>query len=141
MNERTSQEGGCLCGAVRYRVSGAPLRVSNCHCGTCRKASGAPFVIWGVFEAKNFTITKGEPARFASSSRAMRQFCGRCGSALAAHYVADEIIGVTVGTLDRPGHLPPTRHIWTSSRLAWVTLADDLPRYAHDSPEVTSPSP
>ncbi len=123
--------GGCLCGAVRYRVVGEPLWIENCHCGMCRRASGAPFVAWANFKLEHFRIVKGKPAEFASSAEAVRQFCSHCGSPLTfqKHSRPDQI-DVTLGTMDRPEDLRPTAHIWTSSQISWIKLADGLPRHA-----------
>src|SRR2546421_13119826 len=75
-------EGGCLCGAVRYRVYGQAYGITHCHCKTCRRASGAPFVTWAGFDADKFTFTTGQPASHASSAHVMRTFCKRCGTPL-----------------------------------------------------------
>ena len=130
--------GGCLCGAVRYRVTGAALRGTICHCGICRRASGAAFLVWAILESNQHAWTKGEPASFQSSPRVLRKFCRACGSPLSFQFddaVSDRIIGVTVGSLDRPEDFPPTRHNWTSSQLPWISLADGLPRNAGDETE------
>src|SRR5712691_10354425 len=96
-------EGGCLCGAVRYRASGTPYDVTHCHCILCRRASGAPFVSWACIHSAHFSFTIGEPARFASSARAVRTFCNRCGTPLTFQLreKADEI-DVTICSMDDP---------------------------------------
>jgi hypothetical protein len=75
-------EGGCLCGRVRYRVTGAPRSATCCHCSTCRRASGAPYVAWATFPQAEFAFTGPEPARFRSSADVERSFCPRCGTPL-----------------------------------------------------------
>ena len=75
-------EGGCLCGAVRYQVSGRPYHLTHCHCTLCRRASGAPFVTWFSVASAGFLVTRGEPIRYRSSPVAVRGFCGRCGAQL-----------------------------------------------------------
>jgi hypothetical protein len=123
-------DGGCLCGAVRYRVSATPYDVTHCHCTICRRASGAPFVSWGTVHTRDLTFTAGEPARFASSPRAVRSFCGRCGTALTFQLLEkpDEV-DFTLASLDEPERVMPQDHTWTRSQLAWVRLADGLPRH------------
>ena len=136
IGEAEVHEGGCLCGAVRYRISGPPLRGTICHCGICRRISGAPLVIWSIFAAGRHRWTSGRPSRFRSSQRVIRQFCGACGSPLSFQFddaVSDRIFGVTVGSLDRPEAFPPTRHNWTSGQLPWITCADGLPRNPSDA--------
>lgn len=123
-------EGGCLCGAVRYRIEGAPLGVAHCHCASCRRGAGSVVVTWAVVPKNRFAVIKGEPARWPSSPGVVRSFCGRCGSPLT--YETDGRPGeidITVGTLDRPEAMPPTLHVWTAERVPWLELADDLPRH------------
>jgi len=123
-------EGGCLCGAVRYRASGTPYDVTHCHCGICRKASGAPFVSWASFRVAHFCFTSGEPARFAASLQATRTFCRHCGTPLTFQlHEKPEEIDVTICSLDDPERVVPQDHTWTRSQLSWIALADELPRY------------
>jgi hypothetical protein len=123
-------EGGCLCGAVRYRATDAPYNITHCHCGTCRRASGAAFVSWASFPAASFAFTSGAPTRFASSINVTRTFCQRCGTPLTyQRHDQSEEIDVTLGSLDKPERLIPQDHTWTSSKLPWIKLADGLPHY------------
>jgi len=128
-------EGGCLCGALRYRISTAPTVVDLCHCGQCRKASGAPFLGWLGVAAAGFAWIEGEPARFESSPDTWRYFCGRCGSPLAmAGGVSPDLIGVTVGGLDEPAQFTPTDEGWVSQRLPWARIAHPLIGHDEDHP-------
>ena len=77
-----NSEGGCLCGAIRYRVTAEPFARSICHCQSCRRASGAPSVAWAVFRPEDFSFVLGDPLRFESSPQVIRTFCGRCGTPL-----------------------------------------------------------
>jgi hypothetical protein len=127
-------EGGCLCGAVRYRVTGQATARALCHCRSCRLASGAPSVAWAVFEATDFAFVSGQPARFRSSSGVVRTFCGRCGTPLT--YQAESrptSIDVTTATLDAADRFAPTMEIWTEDRLPWERLNEALPQYAKSS--------
>lgn len=123
-------EVGCLCGAVRYRVEGAPRRVNHCHCRMCRVGSGAPVVTWVAFDRAKFQWTKGAPTLRRSSDIAVRGFCGACGTALLweGNYASDRV-DVTAGSLDRPETIVPQEHLWTESALPWFHVTDDLPRY------------
>ena len=120
--------GGCLCGAVRYEA-GAPYHLTNCHCITCRRTSGAAFVTWFSVRRAEFRLTAGAPVRFRSSAKGVRSFCARCGSHLTFEFEDADELDVTTCTLDDPESLPPEDHTWTRSRLAWVQLADGLPEY------------
>jgi len=123
-------EGGCLCGAVRYRTLGNRCEATHCHCQTCRKSSTAPFVSWVTFTVAAFAFIKGKPLEYASSSRVVRSFCGRCGTPLTyCHDSRPDLIDVTVCSLDQPDLITPLDHIWTQYQLGFIKLADDLPRY------------
>jgi hypothetical protein len=133
-------EGGCLCGAVRYRaVAGENQTVTHCHCRMCRKATGGTFVTWVEFLAKAFEFTKGTPSRFRSSDLSERAFCGACGCQLTFHDVGDPggfdgDIWVALGSLDRAGDIVPTHHIFNDDKLPWLHLDDDLPRWPDQLP-------
>jgi hypothetical protein len=127
---RSSSEGGCLCGAVRYRVEEEPLVSAVCHCRTCRKAASAPTLPFLTFPTQQFAFTRGTPADFHSSPGVTRSFCGRCGSPLTYRNDDEpERIDVMTCTLDDPEAFPPIYHIWVSHKLAWLRLADGLPAY------------
>jgi hypothetical protein len=123
--------GGCFCGAVRYETDGATSFETNCHCATCRRVSGAPFVAWFTVPDTSFRITAGTPSRFQSSEHAARTFCAHCGTALTFKSAQSPTeIDVTTCSLDDPEHVPPKDHTWTRSKLSWVKVADDLPGHS-----------
>ena len=125
------REGGCLCGAVRYRVEGEPIASGICHCRTCRKAASAPALPFAVFPTDRFAFTQGEPAEFRSSPPVLRTFCGRCGSPLT-YRSEDEggRIDVMTCSLDHPEAFPPAFHVWACHELAWERGAGSLPSHA-----------
>jgi hypothetical protein len=121
--------GGCLCGAVRYRAT-AMLRTDLCHCRMCQKASGAPVVAWLTVPGDAFSFTKGQPIAYRSSVRAVRHFCGTCGSQLIFREPENpRELDINLATLDHPEAVPPQYHIHTTSRMPWLDIHDDLPRY------------
>jgi hypothetical protein len=123
-------EGGCLCGAVRYRVEGQPLHAGYCHCRMCQRAAGAPVVAWGAWPADRFAWLQGKPGRFASSAKGERSFCPSCGTSLTSVDPGDRrLVEVTLASLDDPAAFPPEEHIWTTSRIRWLELGDKLPRH------------
>jgi hypothetical protein len=130
-------EGGCFCGAVRYRASGTPYNLTHCHCTICRRLSAAAFVTWASFRRRDFAFVAGEPARIASSERATRTFCRDCGTPLTfqLHVTPDEL-DVTVCSLDRPEAIVPEDHTHTATALPWVKLADGLPRHEAERPPI-----
>jgi len=120
-------EGGCQCGAIRYRLTATPQRVHLCHCRMCQKAMGNAFGAFAPVRVKDFAWTRGMPASFASSSLADRYFCARCGTPLGFHYHDGEWIAVTIGSLDRPQDVAPEKHFGVESRLGWLQKLADLP--------------
>jgi hypothetical protein len=135
MSKEQVFEGGCLCGAIRYRSTAVPMRGVICHCSMCRKHSGAPILAFVHFPIEAFAWIKGEPTRHRSSQYAERGFCAKCGSTLSMH---EEVLGdrvqVTLGSLDEPHRAKIDDHVWTEDRIAWFDVKDDLPRYPKDSP-------
>jgi len=128
-------EGGCQCGAVRYRLSGEPVMTALCHCTMCRRANAAPAVAWAMFEQGQVEFVVVKPSQYESSPGARRGFCPRCGTPIS--FTADYIPGlidITIGSLDEPSRLPPAFHYWDAERLPWLQLADTLPRHAKFPP-------
>ena len=124
--------GGCLCGAVRYRLDSEPFDGGWCHCRTCQLNSGAPAMAFASVRNGDWVITEGEDKlrRSRSSSFAERLFCGSCGTPLAIDYdIQPETFDFSIATLDDPGSVAPGFHIFWASRVAWFDPGDDLPRY------------
>ena len=122
--------GGCLCGAIRFRVRDEAMLTTLCHCSLCRWAAGAPVVAWAMFPLAAFALERGALATFASSDGVERGFCSRCGTTLS--FAADflpGLIDLTIASFDEPERLPPQLHMWERKRLSWVVLGDDLPRH------------
>lgn len=122
--------GGCLCGAVRYTVTKAPIDSGYCHCRMCQRASGAPLQVSAEIPIDGFAFTRGSPKTYRSSFKAVRHFCPDCGSPLTFRAVKGPThVSVNLPTLDQPEAITPRKHIWCSSRLAWFQVSDDLSRY------------
>jgi len=137
MNDTKPFEGGCLCGAIRYRADSLPIRGVICHCTLCRKHSGAPALAFVHFPAAAFTWVQGQPALFRSSRFAERGFCSRCGSTLSMHEeVLNDRVQITIGSLDEPERVRIDDHVWTDRQLPWFHIADDLPRFPASSSAV-----
>ena len=126
-----TRSGQCLCGAIRYQLSGEPKSVALCHCSDCRRSAGAPMVAWAMFPEASLTLTQGTPKTINSSGTAMRSFCADCGSGL---FYRNEknlpgIVDVQSGTLDDPNALPPAVQVQTAERLGWMKQFQDLPEF------------
>jgi hypothetical protein len=127
-------EGGCLCGAVRYRVSGEAVAATLCHCRSCRKASGGTNVTWAVFARRAFEWLSGEPADYSSSPGIHWLSCAKCGSLVAYRRASrPDHMDITTGTLDEPGAYPPTVEIWLEQKIEWETLHPDLAKRERSS--------
>ena len=128
-------EGGCLCGALRYRISGAPLLAEYCHCGMCRKVSGAPVVAWMDVGTEQLQWIQGAPKLYQSSPGIFRGFCADCGSTLTYQRgEAPPKFTIALGSLDHAEAVAPAQHIFTANALPWLHISDDLPKYAQYSP-------
>lgn len=127
-----NHEGGCQCGAVRYRATGAAKHVALCHCADCRKSAGAPMVAWAAFAEEDFAVTKGEPRTINSSGSSMRSFCPDCGTGLFFRNadVLPGLVDIQSATLDDPDALPPQVHIQVAERIGWMETQGNLPHFA-----------
>lgn len=122
-------EGGCQCGAVRYRIAGQPFHLTLCHCTICRRVSGAPAVAWFSVPTADFKILQGSPQRYRSSETATRSFCPNCGTQLTFRADDSPEIDVTTCSLDSPEALPPEDQTFVRSRLHWVQTVDRVPEH------------
>ena len=122
------REGGCLCGAVRFKAEGEPLNVRICHCRLCQKAMGSPYFARALFEHRALTI-EGEVARYASSDALDRMFCPQCGTRLFSWRNTRPVVGVALAAFDDRNAFAPTEHIWVSEKMAWIQLNDGLAQY------------
>ncbi|TDG34087.1 GFA family protein [Paracraurococcus ruber] len=96
----------------------------------CRRAAGAPMVAWFSVPRAGYRVVRGAPARYASSDRANRTFCGTCGTTLTFEDKSHpQEIDITTASLDDPEAMPPQDHTRAADRLSWVKLADGLPEY------------
>lgn len=147
MSDHLALEGGCTCGAVRYRIDRPPMMVHCCHCRWCQRETGTAFALNALVERAAITLLQGTPETVmvpSASGKGQRIVrCPSCRVALWSHYPGggDAIAFVRVGTLDAPDRCPPQVHIYTSSRQPWVVLADTAPVFDafYDPAEVWSP--
>jgi hypothetical protein len=122
--------GGCQCGAVRYRIAAIRPGANLCHCRMCQKASGGPFMAFVPVALADFVITRGAIATFRSSDIADRGFCAACGTPLSYQALGKDYIDVTIGSLDEPSAVSPTRQIAADAAVTWLWAAlatDNLP--------------
>jgi hypothetical protein len=126
------REGGCACGAVRYRLTSDPLIVHCCHCLNCQRQTGSAFVINVLIETDRVELLVGEPEAVPVPRGARKQKiwrCPTCRIALFSQYTTPRIRFVRAGTLDDPSTIEPDVHIYTRSKLPWVALPDGVPAF------------
>ncbi|MBY6016329.1 GFA family protein [Halomonas denitrificans] len=122
--------GGCLCGAIRYRITSGPFDADLCHCRQCQLATGGPVAAWMDFRIEQVIWEQGEPREFASSDQVRRGFCPQCGTALTYRNTGyADLLTLSIASLDQPDQVAPRYHLHTNSQCRWLTLADDWPRY------------
>jgi hypothetical protein len=127
-------EGGCLCAAIRYRVSGEAVAATLCHCRSCRRASGGTNVAWAVFDKSGFEWIGDEPVAYSSSPGIDWLHCAKCGSLVGyTRSSRPNHVDITTGTLDQPERYPPTVEIWLEHKISWETLDPDLPKRQQSS--------
>jgi hypothetical protein len=141
-------EGGCTCGAVRYRLASAPLIVHCCHCRWCQRETGSAFVLNAMIETSRLGVTAGEPIMILTPSASGKGQkilrCPTCQVALWSHYPGggDRVAFVRAGTLDEPDRCPPDIHIFTESKQPWVQIPQGMRSVAefYEIDEVWSPA-
>jgi len=127
------REGGCACGEVRYRLASDPLFTHCCHCLNCQRQTGSAFVINLLIEADRVELLEGVPHAVdvprddGSKQRIFR--CRTCQVAVFSQYTRPEVRFVRGGTLDDPSGITPDVHIFTRSKLDWITLPDGAPAF------------
>jgi len=127
-------EGGCACGAVRYRLNSRPMFVHCCHCRDCQRQTGSAFVINALIESARIEVLSGEPEPVGVPTDSGRPHDiyrrPKCRTALWSDYGRRPALRfVRVGTLDEPSALSPDVHIFTRSKLPWVRLSRDVPAF------------
>ncbi|OGS50288.1 MAG: aldehyde-activating protein [Erythrobacter sp. RIFCSPHIGHO2_12_FULL_63_10] len=146
MSERI-REGGCACGAVRYRLRGEPIFVNNCHCRQCQQQTGGTSVVNAFTETENFELLSDELTQYAvkaGSGGPHRIFrCAQCGTAIFSHYprLGELGLGLRVGTLNEAASLTPDAAVFTAERMPWVTLPAGIPHFEsyYDPAEILPP--
>ncbi len=126
--------GSCLCGAIRFRACGEPSGTNICYCTQCRRQTGSPMPSFVSFPKAQFELLAGTPVSYRSSRCVVREFCGRCGSALFWRQDGSMEADVYLGAFDRPEALPPPKkQIWTQHRVPWVPEQEHIPAFKQGS--------
>ena len=123
-------EGGCLCGAVRFRLNARPMAVNACHCTDCKKLTGATNLLMILAAREAFAHEGGPVERYRKRAESGREIdivrCAKCGVRLWHEpLAAPNLVFVAAGTLDDPGWAIPTSHIWAGRASPGVVFQDD----------------
>lgn len=128
-------EGGCHCGAVRYRIGLCEGDSAYCHCRMCQRTAGAPVLAWMSVPSAAFAFVRGAPKIYRSGHASQREFCGACGTQLLYRGDHGRSVDINTATMDDPTLAPPQYHIWCMSRIGWFDTADALPRFDDQGPD------
>jgi hypothetical protein len=124
--------GKCLCGVIKYEITGNLGPIVNCHCSKCRRWHGAAFRTRAAVKSKDFKWLKGEEylSRYHSSERITKTFCSICGSNLVSILEDNpDYIGLPIGGLEQDPNSKPSMNIFVSSKAPWYKITDGLPQY------------
>ena len=128
--------GSCLCGGVRYEITGPMRRVVYCHCEQCRKTSGH-FVAATAVDPDQLRLAEDAGLEwYESSDTADRGFCRHCGSSLFWRPSHGKYMGVMAGAIDAPTGLDSREHIWVEFKSDYYSIDDGLPQFAREHPEL-----
>lgn len=144
MADVVNAAGGCLCGAVRFKVSGAPIRMAQCHCADCQKASGTGHMSNAIFNVADVDVsgTTSSYASLADSGNTLtRHFCPTCGGRVFLFSKARPgMIVMAAGAFDDMSWFKPELVLFTKRRPAWDLTTCDVPNF-EDGPPRPAPKP
>lgn len=131
MTTETTLKGSCLCGAVRYEVTGEPQRFFHCHCSRCRKATGTGHASNLFLQPGSLKWASGEGQlrsfKVPEAKRFTNVFCATCGSRLPRQIQGSDAVIIPAGSLDDEAPLKPQARIFYGSRASWSCEAGELP--------------
>ncbi len=125
-------KGGCLCGTVRFEISGSINDIIMCHCSLCRKAQGSAYATNANVATDDFKFISGEDnlTAYESTPGQLKSFCKTCGSPIMSQQISKpDIIRIRLGTIESDIVERPGAHIFVDSKANWDELDEQLPRY------------
>lgn len=125
--------GSCLCGGVKFSITGALSPIQVCHCSQCRMAQGGPFATNIPVNTSALEFSSGEEllSRYESSPGKVRAFCSKCGSPVfSAKESLPDVVRIRAGLLHEPVESHLEFHAYTASKSSWWPLNDALPKHA-----------
>jgi hypothetical protein len=135
---QTTLKGSCLCGAVKFEVSGEPKRFFHCHCSRCRKATGTGHASNLFLQPGALTWLDGEEHvrmfKVPEAQRFANSFCAVCGGRLPRRSNENDSVIIPAGSLDEEAPMRPQARIFSASRTNWSCTDDDLTAYPEGPP-------
>lgn len=131
-------KGGCLCGKIRFRITGNIRNIVYCHCSQCRKAQGSAFATNGIVATDDFTFLSGESelTGYEATPGQTKYFCKHCGSpVLSRNNASPQQVRIRLGTIESAISERPAAHIFVSSKADWDEICDALPQYDSYEPD------
>lgn len=125
-------KGSCLCGEVKFEISGSIDNIVYCHCSQCRKVQGSAFATNGVVHKDKFKFISGDEllSSYESSPGKVKYFCRICGSPIMSLNASEpNSVRIRLGTIDGEINEYPKCHIFVGSKANWHDIADKLPQY------------
>ena len=129
---RNKYHGGCLCGKVRFEITGGIHDIIYCHCSQCRKAQGSAFATNGNVATDRFNFISGENelTGYESTPGQIKYFCKYCGSPIISkNKSSPNKVRVRLGTIESDIIERPAAHIFVTSKANWEEIEGDLPQY------------
>ena len=121
-------KGSCLCGSVKYEISGNLGDIVHCHCQTCRKAHGSAFSSVAAIKDEDFNLSGSDSLKsYESSQGKHRYFCANCGTQVYAKRENTPHIILRLGSLDSDINSTEKEHIWVSQKASWYRINSCLP--------------
>ena len=130
-------KGGCLCGKVRFNITGKIRNIVYCHCSQCRKVQGSAFATNGIVAAEDFHFESGESdlTSYRSSADQEKLFCKHCGSPIISkRNSAPAEVRIRLGTIESEISERPQAHIFVTSKACWEDICGELPQYEEYEP-------
>ncbi len=130
---KTTLKGSCLCGAVKYEVTGEATRFYHCHCSRCRKATGTGHASNMFLQPGELKWLQGEDQvrsfKLPDAKRFTNTFCATCGGRLPRQAPGSDVVLIPAGSLDGEPPIKPQARIYTAWGARWSCAGDSLPAY------------
>ena len=129
IKKNRSLSASCLCKGINMKINGEFRPVVNCHCMQCTKTHGNYAAYTSVLEENISYKSKSTLKWFASSAKAKRGFCDKCGASVFFKRLGSRAISISAGLFKNPTKLKTISHIYTHNKRDYYKITDNLPKY------------